>query len=207
MILPAGVPTTCKYGTNATNGKPCKILWPCGLIASSFFNDVFVSNTSGVTWRETGISWQSDRGKKFKNPDGWDDASFKKDDDSVYMYLHQRYKKFDELTGGKLRKEGVKNEHFIVWMRTAGLPTFRKLYAVIDDGLDVGTFTIKVHSQFEWHRSTGTKVDYFDRQLARGRNYFLGVAYLVVGCISLMLACSSLLNIRWTQESWEIRNI
>ena len=66
MILPAGVPTTCKYGTNATNGKPCKILWPCGLIASSFFNDVFVSNTSGVTWRETGISWQSDRRKSSK---------------------------------------------------------------------------------------------------------------------------------------------
>ena len=27
------------------------------------------------------------------------------------------------------------DEHFIVWMRTSGLPTFRKLWGRIDDGL------------------------------------------------------------------------
>ena len=53
-------------------------------------------------------------------------------------------------------------------MRTAGLPTFRKLYAVIDDGLEVGKFTIKVHSQFKVAPFNGNKkVDYFDRKLAR----------------------------------------
>lgn len=37
------------------------------------------------------------------------------------------------------------NEHFIVWMRTAGLPTFRKLYGRIDQDVPAGTalsFTI-----------------------------------------------------------------
>jgi hypothetical protein len=33
----------------------------------------------------------------------------------------------------------VTNEHFIVWMRTAGLPTFRKLYGKIDQDLPAGT--------------------------------------------------------------------
>lgn len=30
------------------------------------------------------------------------------------------------------------NEHFIVWMRTAGLPNFRKLWGRIDNYLDPG---------------------------------------------------------------------
>ena len=30
------------------------------------------------------------------------------------------------------------NEHFIVWMRTAGLPSFRKLYGKIDGNFKAG---------------------------------------------------------------------
>jgi hypothetical protein len=41
--------------------------------------------------------------------------------------------------------EGVTNEHFIVWMRTAGLPNFRKPYGKIEKDLKKGqelNFTI-----------------------------------------------------------------
>ena len=38
-----------------------------------------------------------------------------------------------------LLQYGVTNEHFVVWMRTAGLPNFRKLYGKIEQDLEAGT--------------------------------------------------------------------
>lgn len=43
----------------------------------------------------------------------------------------------------------MKNEHFIVWMRTAGLPNFRKLWGRIPDGLEVGKYQIKIENNYK----------------------------------------------------------
>ena len=54
--------------------------------------------------------------------------------------------------------EGVENEHFIVWMRTAALPTFRKLYGKIDKDLDSGsTVTFEVDASFSVTEFEGKK--------------------------------------------------
>jgi len=38
----------------------------------------------------------------------------------------------------------MENEHFIVWMRTAGLSTFRKLWGKIEEDLKTGDYTFEV---------------------------------------------------------------
>jgi hypothetical protein len=38
----------------------------------------------------------------------------------------------------------TEDQHFVVWMRSAGLPSFRKLYARINEPLPAGTYTVRV---------------------------------------------------------------
>lgn len=146
--LPASSLSDCEPLIRNETGH---VLNPCGLIANSFFNgacpharprapcargwpacahahdsrtDTFLVATGGVVMDETGIAWKSDREKKFKKP-------------AVYLptvhYLHQTYPSI--ITP----EQGVENEHFIVWMRTAALPNFRKLYGRIEQDLDANT--------------------------------------------------------------------
>ena len=85
--------------------------------------------------------------------------------------------------------EGVKNEHFIVWMRTAGLPTFRKLYGVIDKDVKKGdVLTFNVQANFDVSRFKGTKsLVISTTSWFGGKNDFLGYSYIVVGVLCLLL--------------------
>jgi len=69
-----------------------------------------------ISFDDSNIAWKSDRDKN-KNQEG------------------DRY---------DLQWADVENQHFLVWMRTAGLPTFRKLYASIDSPLEAGTYKLTI---------------------------------------------------------------
>lgn len=195
-----------------TNGS--MLLNPCGLIANSLFNDVitYTPLVGGVAMDETGISWASDRDVKFKQVDGFAskvqvgaetcgdaypgkscgtyvDADgvthlYSYPNDDTTQYLYESY----PMVVNPL--EGVENEHFIVWMRTAGLPTFRKLYGKIDQDFKKGeVLHFEISANFEVDSFNGAKslvistIGQFG-----GKNSFLGVAYIVVGSVSLLLA-------------------
>lgn len=94
---------------------------PCGLIPNTAFNDSFMlRGASGfVNLRKKGIAWPSDVKSKFKNPPA----------DAV----------------GVRTVADFTDEDFIVWMRVAGLPSFSKLYRVIDTDLK-GEYVVDIHN-------------------------------------------------------------
>ncbi|KAF5177071.1 Ala-interacting subunit [Thalictrum thalictroides] len=109
------------------------IVVPCGLIAWSLFNDTygFSVNDKRLEVNKTDIAWKSDKENKFGS--------------DVYPENFQS----GELIGGATLDESKPlsdQEDLLVWMRTAALPTFRKLYGRIEKDLEANA-TITVASR------------------------------------------------------------
>jgi len=160
-----GALVDCKpFDTFNGSSDPANFYLPCGLIASSQFNDTFIlrdANGSAVPLSSQGIAWQSDVEVKFNNPS-------------------------DKIAGIRTIPD-FKDPDFIVWMRTAGLPTFRKLYRIIHTPL-VGSYTVTIQNNFPVESFGGHKyVVLSTTSWLGGKNPFLGYAYIVVGAICIVL--------------------
>mmetsp|Transcript_4956 Transcript_4956/g.7377 ORF Transcript_4956/g.7377 Transcript_4956/m.7377 type:complete len:382 (+) Transcript_4956:124-1269(+) len=191
---------------------------PCGLIANTFFYDKFplqpVNDASGqpLQFLEEGIAWESDMRFKFAQPeafkydvcDSCDDCSctrpdwscdtpyvapngtcfryFYPDDDTT-RYLHETY----PLVVNPI--EGVTNEHFIVWMRVAALPSFQKLYGYFNQPIAKGT-TLKFDVLANWEVTSfrGSKsLIVSTSYIFGGKNPWLGRLFIIVGFVSIAL--------------------
>lgn len=155
-----------------------KDLNPCGLIANSMFNDTLHlqdSSGSAVGWNKSGIAWNSDKDKKFSN---WDQCSPYPTADQPNPQCDRSVQQMDKT-----------DEDLIVWMRTAGLPTFKKLYRKIETGLAKGEYTMTIDQNFPVKSFDGEKAFYLSTTTwLGGKNEFLGWSYVVVGIIAVVLA-------------------
>lgn len=80
-------------------------------------------------------------------------------------------------------------EHFIVWMRTAGLPNFRKLWGKIEKDLTPGAYKVTISNSYDVNGFEGNKSFVLSTTNALGgKNYFLAVCYIVVGSLCLIFA-------------------
>ncbi|KAI5860047.1 Lem3/Cdc50 [Durotheca rogersii] len=173
--------------------------YPCGLIANSLFNDTFLDpvllnpptrdgeseSPSSVVYelKNTSIAWDSDKdlygGRDSTNydnilpPPNWQ-----------IRYPNGRYSA--EAPPPNLKED----EHFIVWMRTAGLPTFSKLYGKNDTApMLKGTYSMDIIDNFRTDVYQGRKsIVITTLSVMGGRNNFLGILWLVVGGFCIVLA-------------------
>merc|ERR1712166_750688 len=73
-------------------------------------------------------------------------------------------------------------EHFIVWMRYAGLPTFRKLYARITENVPKGKYTMKIDNKFDVAPFEGKKSIVFSTTNSLGgKSYKLAICFFIAG--------------------------
>ncbi|KAK0616113.1 ligand-effect modulator 3 family [Bombardia bombarda] len=182
--------STCDPVAHNAEGK---IIYPCGVVANSIFNDTFSSpvllnaaNTSDQNPLEyhmennTGITWPGLQ-------DLYGETKYKLDEIAPPPNWYERYRYGYTDTNRPINP--AKDPHFQNWMMLAASPNFYKLYQRNDnDVMSHGTYTIEIVSNFDTTLYDGRKSFLITTVSTMGsRNIWPGIIFLIVGGICLFL--------------------
>ncbi|SSD58933.1 related to Cell division control protein 50 [Saccharomycodes ludwigii] len=176
-----------------------KIIYPCGLIANSLFNDTFSTvfenvdddgnnnSTKNYNLTNKNIAWKSDR-KLFKKTQY--NAS------QIIPPPNWAVKYPDGYVEGNIPDISTWEE-FQVWMRTAGLPTFYKLVMKNEkDTLHKGVYTIDIGLNYPVEIFGGKKsLVITTNSIIGGRNLSLGIVYIIVAGVCIIFGIIFLLKV------------
>ncbi|KAJ7582489.1 cell cycle control protein [Mycena floridula] len=170
-----------------------RAIYPCGLIANSLFNDTFSDpfllgsgDNQIYQFSHQNIAWPDEKKKYVSNPIGG--KGYASVEDIVPPPNWQSRFPNGYTTDNMPDLAG--DEHFQNWMRTAGLPTFTKLYGRNDnDQMVAGTYRIIIGLNFPVQPYKGTKSIVISTvSWIGGKNPFLGWAYVATAAVFVLLA-------------------
>ncbi|KAK4166811.1 ligand-effect modulator 3 family [Cladorrhinum sp. PSN259] len=189
---------------NTINGSTCdplthgldkngetKIIYPCGLVANSLFNDTYsdlvLLNSPGSSENETkyemsrkGIAWSGTK-------DLYGPTKYTLDQIIPPPNWEKRYK--DGYTEANPPPNFKEDENFQNWMMLAAAPNFYKLAMKNDnDVMKAGIYRIEIENNWDATKYSGHKSIVLTTISTMGsRNIWPGIIFLIVGGICLIL--------------------
>jgi len=179
--------SNCKPLAVTSDGKG---IYPCGLIANSMFNDTILgfhpvngSSAPDYNFTQNGIAWPGEA-KKYSATSGYVGNL-----DQIVPPPNWALR-FPNYTDENPPPDLTKDEHFQNWMRTAGLPTFSKLYGRNDTTtLPAGPYQVQIYYNYPVQGFKGTKSLVISTvSWIGGKNPFLGWAYVAAAAVFVLLA-------------------
>ncbi|CEF70948.1 Protein of unknown function DUF284, transmembrane eukaryotic family-containing protein [Strongyloides ratti] len=187
---PYSVDACKKFKIDEQNHLP---IAPCGSVANTMFNDtfnLFMLNNENyfypIPWNTEGIIWPTDKSKKFKNP------RIKEGQTLCDAFLNTskppNWKTEICKLGNNDTGYGFQNVDFIIWMKSAALPQFRKNYRslvqkdeIFKNGLPAGLYQLDIKYSYNVESYNATKRFIITTNgLLPSKNNFLYKAYATI---------------------------
>ncbi|EEU37644.1 uncharacterized protein NECHADRAFT_53654 [Fusarium vanettenii 77-13-4] len=179
-----------------------KIIYPCGAIANSVFNDTFAtpkrildasgtgSSTQIISYNMSRAGIASAQDKSLYKPSSYLIPDTAGANDSIIVPPPNWAARYPRGYHRGNMFDPSEDEAFMIWMRTAASPSFAKLAMRNDDEpMKRGRYRLEMFSHFPIQKNGGKKtVIITSPSSGVGYNGFLGTAYMVTGSISLILA-------------------